>query len=132
MRAGTSSPGPNVVGVSLEAQVEDALARTRLANERTYLAWWRSGLTALAVSFGAGKLVPELSGGAAWPFQLLGGAFGALGIAFVLFAYLRGRAVEQALAEGRYSALPDRLALVLCVCGVLLGAATVLLVFVEG
>jgi len=39
----------------------DATRRTRLANERTYLAWWRTGLTALAVSFAVGKLVPELS-----------------------------------------------------------------------
>jgi putative membrane protein len=35
-----------------EPELEDATRRTRLANERTYLAWWRSGLTALAVSFG--------------------------------------------------------------------------------
>src|SRR5437870_13076633 len=28
----------------------DATRRTRLANERTYLAWWRTGLTSLAVS----------------------------------------------------------------------------------
>jgi hypothetical protein len=55
-----------------------------------------------------------------------------LGIAFVLFAYLRGRAVERTLAESRYSALPDRLALVLCVCGMARGAAKILLVFVEG
>jgi putative membrane protein len=45
-------------------QVRDATRRTRLANERTYLAWWRTGLTALAVSFGAGRLLPELSNGA--------------------------------------------------------------------
>ena len=132
MRGGTYAPGPKLVVVAVDPQVEDALARTRLANERTYLAWWRSGLTALAVSFGAGKLVPELSGGASWPFQLLGAAFGALGIALVVFAYVRGRAVEQALVEGRYASLPDRLALVLCVCGVVLGAATILLVLVEG
>ena len=30
-------------------QVADASRRTYLAGERTYLAWWRSGLTALAV-----------------------------------------------------------------------------------
>ena len=39
----------------------DATRRTHLANERTYLAWWRSGLTCLAVAFGTGKLVPSLS-----------------------------------------------------------------------
>jgi putative membrane protein len=39
----------------------DATRRTRLANERTYLAWWRTGLTAFAVSLGTGKLVPALT-----------------------------------------------------------------------
>jgi len=48
-------------------EARDATRRTRLANERTYLAWWRTGLTNFAVSLAAGKLVPELSSGAAWP-----------------------------------------------------------------
>ena len=39
----------------------DATRRTRLANERTYLAWWRGGLTALAVAFGIGALLPKVS-----------------------------------------------------------------------
>ena len=34
-------------------QAQDATRRTRLANERTYLAWWRTGLTSLAVSLAA-------------------------------------------------------------------------------
>jgi uncharacterized membrane protein YidH (DUF202 family) len=38
-----------------DPEVQDATRRTRLANERTYLAWLRSGLTALAASFGAGR-----------------------------------------------------------------------------
>jgi putative membrane protein len=42
-------------------EARDATRRARLANERTYLAWWRTGLTALAVSFGAGKLLPALT-----------------------------------------------------------------------
>lgn len=58
-----------------ENGAEDALRRTRLANERTYLAWWRTGLATIAVSRGAGKLVPELSTGAVWPFELVGIAF---------------------------------------------------------
>jgi putative membrane protein len=47
--------------MSEEPGQEDATRRTRLANERTYLAWWRTGLTAFAVSLGAGKLVPALT-----------------------------------------------------------------------
>ena len=30
------------------------LERTRLANERTYLAWWRTGIAALAVPLALG------------------------------------------------------------------------------
>src|SRR5438309_1899774 len=39
----------------VESEPVDASRRTRLANERTYLAWLRSSLTALAVAVGAGK-----------------------------------------------------------------------------
>ncbi|HKI23207.1 MAG TPA: DUF202 domain-containing protein [Gaiellaceae bacterium] len=66
-------------------EVEDATRRTRLATERTYLAWWRSGLTALAVGLAAGKLVPELSAGASWPYELLGAGYSLLGIAFIFY-----------------------------------------------
>ena len=39
----------------------DATRRTRLAGERTQLAWWRTGLTSLAVGVGIGRVVPELN-----------------------------------------------------------------------
>jgi uncharacterized membrane protein YidH (DUF202 family) len=42
----------------VEPEPVDASRRTRLANERTYLAWMRTSLTALAVAVGAGKIVP--------------------------------------------------------------------------
>ena len=48
-------------------EARDATRRTRLANERTYLAWWRTGLTSFAVSLGAGKLVPALTEESHWP-----------------------------------------------------------------
>src|SRR6201997_2271135 len=81
-------------------EAQDATRRTRLANERTYLAWWRTGMTALAVGLGAGKLVPELSHGAAWPFELVGTAFGLVGIALMAYAYVRQKRVEEAVARG--------------------------------
>ena len=39
----------------------DATRRTRLANERTYLAWWRTGLAALGLSVAIGALLPALT-----------------------------------------------------------------------
>ena len=111
-----------------EPGVEDATRRTRLANERTYLAWWRTGLTALAVSVGVGRLVPEHTDASRWPFEAVGAAFGFLGIAFVWAGFVRGRAVERALDEGTFAPFGAGLAAVFLAVGILLGAAVVALV----
>jgi putative membrane protein len=109
-------------------EVVDATRRTRLASERTYLAWWRTGLTAFAVSFGAGRIVPELAGGAAWPYEAIGVAFGLVGLGFIGYGYVRQKQIEEALARGEYTGFQDRAALVFSICGILLGLATVILV----
>ena len=109
----------------------DALRRTRLANERTYLAWWRTGLAAFAVCLGAGKLIPELTTGAAWPFELIGTAFGVVGIALVAYAYVRQKQVEDAIARGGYAGFDPRASLVFAAVGVVLWVGTILLVLVE-
>lgn len=109
----------------------DATRRTRLANERTYLAWWRTGLTTLAVSLAAGRLVPELSGGSKWPFETIGVAFALVGVAFMAYGYLRHREVDEALARGEYTSLPNRVAVLFTAVGGLLGLATILLVLLH-
>jgi len=109
-------------------EVTDATRRTRLATERTYLAWWRTGLTAFAVSFGAGRIVPELTGGAAWPYAAIGVAFGVVGVAFIAYGYIRQKQVDEALARGDYAPLDDRAAIVFAAAGLLLGLATIVLV----
>jgi putative membrane protein len=109
-------------------EVRDATRRTRLASERTYLAWWRTGLTAFAVSFGAGRIVPELTGGAAWPYAVLGVAFGLVGLGFIGYGYVRQKQVDDALARGEYAPLDERAAIVFAAAGLLLGLATIVLV----
>ena len=74
-----------------EQGVVDATRRTRLALERTYLAWWRTGLTCFAVSFAAGRLVPDLSRGANWPYEVIGIAFAVVGVASTAYGYVRNR-----------------------------------------
>jgi inner membrane protein YidH len=121
----------NGTDMETDTAVRDATRRTRLANERTYLAWWRTGLTALAVSFGAGRLLPELSQGPNWPFELVGIAFAVVGIVFMTYGYVRHREVEAALDRGDYERLPDRAAFALAAVGALLGVATVVLVLLH-
>ena len=113
-------------------EVEDATRRTRLALERTYLAWWRSGLTALAVGLAAGKLVPELSSGAAWPYELLGIGYSLLGVAFIAYGHRRQAAVEAALRRGERAALDAGVGAALTAAGIVLGAATIAVVVFAG
>jgi putative membrane protein len=115
-----------------QKEAGDALRRTRLANERTYLAWWRTGLTAFAVGLGAGKLVPELSSGSAWPFELIGTAFVAVGIALTAYAYIRQKQVEDAVARGGYSALDPKVSLIFAAVGALLGLGTIIVILAGG
>lgn len=109
----------------------DATRRTRLANERTYLAWWRSGLTSLAVSLAAGRLLPELAGGPQWPYVLLGGGYAILGLLFIGYGFRRLRRVEAAVRRGEYERPDERAMAILTAFGILLGVLTFVLVVVE-
>jgi putative membrane protein len=106
----------------------DATRRTRLANERTYLAWWRTGLTAFAVSVGAGQVVPALTDAARWPYVAVGIGFAVLGLAFIAYGFRRMREVDAAIARGEYERPDERLMGLLAAAGVILGLALIAIV----
>jgi putative membrane protein len=107
-----------------EPGVEDATRRTRLANERTYLAWWRTGLTSLAVAVGIGRVAPDVSDVTKWPYEIVGAGFGVLSFVFLWVGYRRARAVEDALDRGEFAPLGTRLPLALLAAGLTLAAVT--------
>jgi putative membrane protein len=109
----------------------DATRRTRLANERTYLAWWRTGLTAFAVSLGAGKLVPALTDETRWPYVVVGVGFAVLGVVFVAYGFRRQRLVERAVTRGEYVRPDERLLAWMTGIGVLLGLLLLAIVLIE-
>lgn len=109
----------------------DATRRTRLANERTFLAWLRSALTALAVAIGAGKIVPGVTDVTRWPFELLGAGFAVLALVFIIGGARRFIRVEEALEAGEFAPLTARDALLLTAIATALGVATLVLVFVQ-
>ncbi len=109
-------------------ETQDAARRTRLANERTYLAWWRTGLTSFAVCVGLGRIVPGVSHVTKWPYQVVGAGYGLLGVSCILIGHLRVRSVERAVDRGEFARLDARLAGLLLAAGILLGAATIALV----
>jgi putative membrane protein len=110
----------------------DASRRTHLANERTQLAWWRTGLTSIAVALGVGKVVPDLGDATTtWPYVAVGAGFALYGVAMIAYGSWRAREVEVSLHEGRFADAPDRLLAALTVAGIVLGALTVVLVIVD-
>ena len=110
---------------------EDARRRTRLASERTYLAWWRTGLTALAVSVGTGRIVPALTEGTQWPYTVAGAGFALLGIALIAYATVRYRQVERALARGEFAHPDDRVIAAITAIGIVLGLVVLAIVVGE-
>ena len=66
----------------------DATQRTILARERTALAWWRSGITALGVAVAVGRVVPEVAGTDSLPYALLGSGYGIIGLVMVAYGSL--------------------------------------------
>jgi putative membrane protein len=113
-------------------EVIDATRRTHLASERTYLAWWRTGLTSLTVGIGAGKLVPSLTSGATWPYTIAGVGFAILGIVCIVYAAVRRHEVDEALARGDFVRPDDRVIALMTTLGVLLGVLLLAIVLAEG
>jgi putative membrane protein len=111
-----------------DAEIADVTRRTRLAAERTWLAWWRTGIAATTASIAVGGLVPQLVEGAGWPFIVLGVAYAVLAVAMFAAGELRKRSVDEALDEGRYAPLPAVWTMALSSAGGVLAVATLLVV----
>ena len=79
----------------------DAIRRTRLAAERTELAWWRTALTSIAVAIAVGRVVPELSRTSTeWPYVVVGVGWALYSVALFGYGSIRSRRVEAALDGG--------------------------------
>ena len=116
----------------MDPQPRDASRRTYLAEERTLLAWWRTGMASMAVALGVGRLLPALLDASPQaPFVALGAGYAVLGLIMVLFGSVRERAQARALAEGRFAPLPRWVVGGLTAYLALLALATVVLVFLE-
>ncbi len=105
-------------------QDSDVTRRTWLAAERTWLAWWRTGIGASAVAIGVGRILPELTHGARWPFRALGIAYGLIAVAVLVLGAVRQHRTNEALRRGSYSPLssPTVMYLTAAAVGVSLGS----------
>jgi inner membrane protein YidH len=111
----------------------DYSRRTLLANERTYLAWWRTGLTSLTVALAAARVVPVLAEATVrWPYTLLGVAFALLGVFCIGYGERRRATVDRAVREGEFADPSATVTLAMTALGVVLGIGMIALILVEG
>ena len=99
--------------------------RTLLAVERTYLAWWRTGLTAYAVALATARVVPDLAKTKVqWPYTVLGIGFALLGSACITYGERRRRA-------GAYEDARPALTLAVTLGGLVLGIGLVAVLVIK-
>ncbi len=84
-----------------------ASRRTYFAEERTVLAWWRTGISAAAVAVGLGGIVPHLGGFPKTRFLLLAAGYGALALFFIVGGTVRRRHSHTALQQGTFSSMSE-------------------------
>src|SRR5919108_4906124 len=85
-----------------ESEDRDVTRRTHLAAERTWLAWWRSGIAAATAAVAVGGVVPELVDGGRTPYIVLGAGYALLAAGGFPAPAARRRQGDRAPARGGY------------------------------
>jgi uncharacterized membrane protein YidH (DUF202 family) len=102
-----------------------------LAAERTWLAWWRSGIAAATAAVAVGGVVPQLVNGSRTPYVLLGAGYAILSAAVLIVGLQRHRLVQQALARGDYEDVPGNWITAITLAGAALAIGTLALILAE-
>jgi putative membrane protein len=110
---------------------DDVTRRTRLAAERTWLAWWRSGIAAATAAVAVGGVVPELVERGRTAYVLLGAGYAALAAGVLVAGALRRRQVDRALARSEYEQVGEGAVLVLTAVAVVLALGTLAVIVAQ-
>lgn len=107
---------------------EGASRRTRLSSERAYLAWFCTGLGAIAGALVVGRAIPALLGGPRVAYAALGIGYAVLGACMIGYALVRARQIDRALAIDRPVPSRGRAAVLMLALSLALAVATMILV----
>jgi len=114
-----------------DASDVDVTRRTRLAAERTWLAWWRSGIAASTTAVAVGGVVPQLIDGSRTPYVVLGCGYALLAAAMFVAAGLRRLSVARALERGEYQEVADGVGWGLSVVALVLALGTLAIIIIQ-
>jgi inner membrane protein YidH len=101
-----------------------------LAAERTWLAWWRTGLAVAVAALAVGRIAPQALHHRRTAYAFVGAGYGALALAIFAASFSRYRSTSEALRRGDYSELSMRWVAAFAVAGVALALATLALIIV--
>ena len=127
----SASEGGSETSSARRPMASGEVHRTALAHERTYLAWWRTGLAGIAAGFAVGRVLPEVVSGTSWPYIALGTVLAASGLAAMVYGIVHYRELQAALREEREPRTGEGFVLALAAVGIAVGAASVLLVLLA-
>jgi putative membrane protein len=109
----------------------DITRRTMLAAERTWLAWWRSGIAAATAAVAVGGVVPELVDGSREPYVALGAGYAVLSAGVLIGGWRRHHRVQDALRRGTYEDVSGRWIAGLTIAGAVLAIGTLAVILAE-
>jgi inner membrane protein YidH len=119
-------------GAPTSVQPDEQSRRTMMLNvERTWLAWWRTGLVSAATAVGLGRVAPEVLEGHDWPYVVIGTGYAALAVALLVLGGIRQRSLVRKLQDGRFVDLSGRWVASITIAGSALAVLTMLLVLTE-
>lgn len=116
---------------SAPAPSTKAIRDTQLAGERTFLAWWRTGVAAIIACIAVGKLLPLLTDRGKTLSVALGIGFAPVGAAAIGYGWYRHAAIDRALARGDFAASNSRVTFAFSAAGVILAVVAMILVIVS-
>lgn len=105
--------------------------RTVLAAERTWLAWFRTGIGVATAAIGVGGIIPRLVEGSVWLYVLLGAGFALLAVAVFVEGWYRQKQIYAALASD--GDVPTGISAItaLSIAGGVLALATLIVIIIE-
>ena len=99
--------------------------------ERTWLAWWRTGLVSAAAAVAIGRVAPEVLDGHDVPYVVIGTGYAALAVAMLVLGGIRQRRLARELQESRFAELSGTWVTVLTGAGAVLAVITMAVVAIE-